>query len=325
MSYPNNQTIATLAEVKSYSNITSASYDTFINAYLPVIDRAIENYCRRRFLSSNWIQWVTRDKELITDNYPINNILLIGIPKDVVLITDTNNIYNFNITQTSSNNISIDGAFKATNTSTLVTTEFLFSTYTTLGALKNAVEMALVGVTFAYQANSTPLTYANLNTLSLRAGSGKTIYAGINYFDQTTSTSLGDVYRISDNSDRLVINPNLAEVSHLGNFGLGMYSAGYSNIDSGYTLNYYNEYDIMVIYDAGYTTANMPQELKWIAASVIRDLMSLYDIDSSGGYKGIMKQENLGDYGYSLDPNANVSQLLNRYADQLDYFKKKCI
>jgi hypothetical protein len=276
------------------------------------------------------------DCELMTDNWPINNVLLLGVPYDVVLITDTNNIYNFNVTQVTSNNIQLDAKFTATNTSTLVSTDFLFSTYLTLGTLKTAVEAALAGVTFAYQSSiPSTITAANINTLTLRSTSGKTLYAGLNYFDLTTSNSVGDVYRISENSDRLLINPNCAAVSH--NLSSNQYSNynGYSNIDSGSVIDWYNETDLLVVYDSGYTTANVPQELKWVVASIISDLMALYDVQSSGIYKGLKKSETLGDYSWSMGGNginqyglgdtASLPGLIMKYHDTLDFYKKKCI
>ena len=325
MAYPNTNELATLAEVKALINVSVNTYDTFINANLATISRAIETYCRRRFLKNTWTQWVSVDKELFTDNWPINNVLLVGAITDVALIADTNNIYNFSIMQPTSNNINIDAKFVATNTSTLVSTEFLFSTYQSLVSLKVAVEASLSGVTFNYQPTQSPIVYSTLNTLTLRPTNGKTIYAGINYFDLSNSSSVGDVYRIADSSDRLFFNPNFITTSgRSGNF-IGPYSTGYTNIDSGYSFETYQDTDTLIVYDAGYTTANVPQELKFVVASIIRDLMSLYDIDSSGVYKGIYKSETLADYTYVLDTPSKISELINKYHDMLVYFMKKVI
>ena len=337
--YPETSEIVTLAEVKAINNIasTDTTYDSYISAVIPTICRAIESYCRRRFVKANWVQWTQRERELLTDNWPINNVIMIGAPYDVALINDTTNNYNFDIVQQTSNNIEIDPKMIVSNTVSFTTTEYLFSTYTSLGSLKAAVEANTTGVTFTYQ-SSVPSTFtaSAINTLTLRATSGKTLYAGLNIFDLTTSNSVGNVYRISDSSDRLLLNPNYAEVSRVLNTGYaGSYSSGWSNIDSGATLDWYQEQDTMVVYNAGYTTANMPKELKWIVASIIQDLMALYDVQGSGVYKGAMKSESLGDYSYELaglgtnqfgiGDTAGIAGVLNRYHDQLDIFKKKCI
>jgi hypothetical protein len=144
MSYPGStDEIVTLAEVKSLNGITVTTYDTYISSIIPVVCRAMENYCRRRFVKSNWIQWVPKENITILDNWPINNVLLIGAPYGCFTINDTNNIYTFNLTHPTSTNPNIVSKLIATNTSTLVQTEYLFSTYTTVGALKTAVEAGL--------------------------------------------------------------------------------------------------------------------------------------------------------------------------------------
>jgi hypothetical protein len=328
MSYPGTNDLITTAEVKALTNITASTYDGFITGIIPTIRGAIESYCRRRFLLNTWIQWCQLEREILTDNWPINNIMMVGVPWSAVLINDTNYIYNFNITQPSSDNPYIDSKFTATNTQTFIATDFLFSTYPTLGALKTAVESALTGVTFTYQ-NPPPTMadFSGISTLSLRPTSGKTIFAGINYFDQATNTMLGDVYRISDLSDRLLFNPNFIVGSNLytGNY-CGPYQSGYNNIDSGnWATDWYSIQDTMIIYSSGYTTALVPLELKWIAANIIIDLMNVMDMFSSNISKSIYDSEKLGDYSYKLATTANLPLIIERYAAQLDIFKKKII
>ena len=329
MSYPGTTNeIVTLAEVKALDNISVATYDTFISALIPTVSRSIEDYCRRRFVLSNWVQWCTIDREVITDNWPINNVLLIGVPYDVVLITDTTGKYNFAVMQQTSNNINLSSGLVVTDTQALTTTAFSFDTHKTLAALKTIVESTLTGVTFAYQSNPTPVDWTKINTLTLRNGSGKTLTAGINYFDVTTGAPVGNVYRISDNSDRIIMNPNYVSTSYSlysGNY-IGPYTSGYDNIDTGnYGLEYFQNQDTLIVYNAGYATADVPQTLKWVVASVINDIMSIYDVQASGVSKNIYSGETLGDYSYKLDPKANIPEILNRYAAQLDYYKKKCI
>jgi hypothetical protein len=328
--YPGSNELITATEAKSLMNISVSTYDTFINANIPVISRAIENYCRRRFLDSQWTQWTMMDRELMLDNWPITNVYFVGNPQACIKITDTTNKYNFTVTQAQAENLNIVSKFTVTDTTAFTSTDFLFATYTTIGALKTAVEAAVVGVTFAYEQDPPTMTFASQNTLLLRQSSGKTLYCAINYFDASASTALGDVYRISDSSDRLLLNPAYAEVGHSfysGNYQ-GPYTTGIDNMDTGWAwtpLDWYMNADTCVVYRSGWTTAQVPQELKWVVASILKDLMSLYDLESSGVYKGIYRGETLGDYSYTLDGNAKIPQLLDRYASQLDYFKKKVI
>jgi hypothetical protein len=326
----------TLAEVKALNNISVTTYDTFISANISTVCRAIEQFCRRRFVKADWIQWAPRAEALLTDNWPINYVAMLGVAYDVILITDTSNIFNFNVTQTTSNNIEVESKLSVINTSTMVATDFLFSTYPTLGQLKTAVETAIPTVTFAYQAVPSTITIANVSCLTLRATVGKTLSAGIDYFNQSTSNGLGNIYRISDTSDRLFINPNTAMVSGVSRYATNsQYLMGFNNIDNISTLDWYQDYDLMIAYNAGYTTSNMPKELKWIVSSIFADLMALFDVQGSGAYKGLVKSEGLGDYNYTLGGNdqnkwgvgdtAGLAGILNKYHDALSQFMKKVI
>ena len=330
MAYPVTNEIVTLAEVKALTNISVTTYDTFISALIPTICRAIENYCRRRFVKSNWTQWFPIEDEVITDNWPINNVLVVGVPYEAVLITDTSNSLNFAVTQTTSNNIQVDSKLIVTDTSALTSTEYLFSTYTTLGALKIAVEAAHATVTFTYQTVQSPIVFSTISTQAIRATVGNTLIVGCNYFEQSTSDSIGDIYRLSDDSDRLFLG------SEFLNWCTDYCRSYNCNTACNYPTTWYEpSSNIMLIYNAGYTTANMPQELKWIVASIISDYMAIYDIQGYGLPKNIMKSETIGDYSYSLGGSSNyqwgigttegIAGLLNKYHDQLDSFKKKFI
>ena len=326
--YPNSQSIVTLAECKALNNISVNTFDTWLNVTIPTVERSVEDYCRRRFCNYTFIQWVSMDREILTDNWPINNVLVIGNPHEIIKINDPSNSYNFSVLQPTSNNIAVDARLVVTNTSTFVTTEFLFSTYLTVDALKTAVESTVSGVTFTYQNNPTQVPFTTLNTLCLRPSNGKTLYAGVNYFDQSSNTSIGDIYRIGDNSDRLIFSPQYTSGSkslYSGNY-IGPYTTGYTNIDSGsYSFETYNNTDMMIVYNAGYSTSNMPSTLKWVVSSIVGDLMSIYDIQSSGVSKSIYRSETLGDYTYLLDTQATISGIIDRYASQLNLYKKKVI
>jgi hypothetical protein len=333
MAYPDSNEITTLAQVKSLNNITVSTADTFITAMIPVIGRAIEYWCRRRFCKSNWIQWYPVQRELILDEYPINNVLLVGVPYTAFTITDTNNLYNFNISQANSRNLNIVSKLSVTNTQTFAVTDFLFSTYTTIGALKTQVENDISGVTFTYGTLPTTITIADQNTLTLRACSGKTVYFGANYFDQFSNAGVGDIYRISDTSDRLLLNPSYANSSVFNRY-YDQFATGYGNIDSYAPQDWYNPDDIMVVWNAGYTTAEMPQELSLVATAMINDLIALFDVLGDGSYKGIYQSERLGDYEYRLwdvsggasNEDAMIADLIqHKYAIALDRFRKKSI
>lgn len=326
--YPGTNELLTLAEYKSLTGTSATAYDTFLTSQIPAVSRAIETFCRRRFLSWTWTQWVPVDRELLLDSWPCTNVVLLGVPYICFTIADTSNLLNFQISQPSSSTPEVVARMTVTNTSTFAVTEFLFSAFATVGALKTAVEAAFPGVvTLTYGNLPVTTTFASVNTLTLRPTSGKTVYFGANYFDQTNSNPIGDVFRLNDLSDRLVINPNLVNTSRLFSGGYDYYSTGWGNVDpnSSVNLDFYQPDDMLAVYTAGWATADVPNDLKQTVSNIIRDIVSLFDMDGSGVYKPF-KSETLGDYSYDQFDNNKLSELIeSKYAKSLDYYRRKWI
>jgi len=328
MAYPTSELITT-ATVKAINNITVADYDTFIGTLIPYVCRSIESYCRRRFAKYTWLQWYAPNRELMLDEWPINNILLLGVPYRACILTDTSNNLTFNITQANSRNLNIASKLSVIDASALTSTDYSFGTYTTLGALKTAVEAAHATVTMSYESQPSTVTFANINTLTLRPGTGKTFYFGANYFDQADGTLVDDIYRISDNSDRLLLNNCWFDSIYWPDYGI--YTGYPPNIDIQSDVSH----QILVVSDCGYAQADVPSELTWVIGAIINDVMAVYDVMGSGKYIGIYQSETLGDYTYRLwdasktgsgGTGAVINDLINtKYADSLDIFKKKVI
>jgi len=321
--YPGTNETVTITEVVALAAIKDLTNQVLLQGMIAPISRAIENYCRRRFLKHTWTQWVPMDSELQTDQWPINTVLCIGVPYNAVLITDTTSNYSFQIIQQTGTNLTAVPGMNVVNVSALTSQFFDFATYTTLGALKTAVEAACAGVTFAYQVVQPTINFANVNTLALRPTTGNTLIAGINYFGQNPNSSWGDVYRISDNSDRIIVNPNFAQVSALysGN-SLGPYTTGISNIDSGYNIDYYNDQDVLLIYDAGWTTAQVPSDLKFIVSSIIRDAFQVTKLPDAGLSISI----SVMNYSASTFESSKIGLLISEhYKAMLQPFMKLCL
>jgi len=329
MAYPNSQSIISLAEYKALTGTTSTAYDTFLNAQIPSVERMVETYCRRRFLSYTWKEWFSADREILTSNWPISQVLLIGMPYVCFTIADTTNNHTFTVTNETPNNLNVVGKFSVVNSTTLVSTDYLFSNYTTVGALKTAVEAATTGVTFTYGTLPTTITMANVNTQTLRATNGQTVYFGANYFDQTGNSMLGDIWRIGCNSDRIFVNSNFVSRTAMNSQDAGHYG-DWGNVDvtsnNYYNFNSYSPDDILVVYTAGYLPAAVPADLKQTIANIVRDIASIYDMDGSGIPRSIYAGEGLGDYNYRLDPNSSLGNLISiKYKDALDWYKSKNI
>lgn len=300
--YPNSQEIMTVSELKGMIGIPAATttYDAQLAIWLPIVREQVEMYCDRKFLKYTWSNWFEYDRAIILPQWPVNNVLLLGTPCVAIQITDTTNIYQFNVSQPDSVNYTVVPKFTVTNGNTFATTDFLFSTYPTLASLKAAVELAYPGVTLTLSTAPIP-DFTQMSTLCLRRGSGYTIYGAIRQ---------NVLYRIDDQTNRTLIIPQNVIVQ---------FNA----------LDYWFETSLMVIWEAGYDPAvsgGVPSALKFIIASIINDMMSVYDLQSSGVSKGIYRSETLGDYSYSLDPTSMISNLINdKYAQQLEIWRKKVI
>lgn len=298
MSYPNGSYIVTLSEYKSLTNTSVTTSDTFINSLIPTVQKGIENYLDRKLIKWNWSGWFDYEREIILPEYPINYVQIIGTPCTAITVTESTSpsVYQFYVSSAESTNETVASQLNITNGQTLTTTEFSFDTYTTLGALKTAVETALPTLTLTLNTSS----YSDCSSWStklLRSGSGSTIY-GVAKQDIA--------YRITGGMNRILSIPNDASL----------------NIA---TSDFYFDSDIFVAWNAGYAQSNIPQDIKLVASSVIKDMLSIYDSDNSNQSKSIYKSETLGDYSYTLDSMSTINNLIQKYAPILESYKKKSI
>ena len=327
MSYPSNQRMLSTTEYKVLTGTTTTDYDAFLDVQIPATERAIEQYCRRRFLNYKWAEWFAVDRQVITSNWPITQVYLVGLPSVAFSIADSNN-NSYSLTQETPTNITITPKLSVVNTDTLTASDYNLSNYTSIGSLVSAIEANVTGITVTYGTTPTTVDYTKVNTATLRSSSGKTFYAGINYFNQSSSSFLGDIWRLSDNSDRIFLNPNLINTSRLFANGYDYYSTGWGNVDpnNNVTLDYYSPDDMLIVYQAGYASTDVPVDLKQTIANIVRDIVSVYDMDNSGIPKNIFTSETLGDYTYSLNPDSTLGNLISvKYKDALDFYKKKII
>lgn len=68
--------LTTLANVKSYLNITDTNSDTIITALIPRITDLIQSFCNRIFGAADYVEFHNGDsqKELFLKNYPVNSV-----------------------------------------------------------------------------------------------------------------------------------------------------------------------------------------------------------------------------------------------------------
>jgi hypothetical protein len=280
--------LISLAEVKALTGLTSAN-DSIINSLIPSVAEQIETYLDRRLCKYTWFEWKKYDNNLELSQYPINNVLMMGTPTQVITITDTSDAYNFNITQEDNTNYTIKSKLSVINQSTFAVTDYSFDTYITLTDLKTAVETAIPAITITIEAG-----YETQNTKCLRSGTGKSVYGVVKQ---------DILYRIDDNSNRYLSIPNNIYLN------FNVVDCWFDNV-------------LFVAYSAGYDSTDVPAGLKLIVANIIKDCVNINSLGSSS----LLKSESIKNYSYSLFDSSQISVLINqKYAVDLYQYSKKSI
>ena len=253
MSYPNGQAILSVAECKLLSGVGTTYSDAALTACIASVQDQVELYCDRRFMRYTWSEWYKYDRELLLSQWPVNNILFIGTPAVAVTITDSASSHSFNVVQATGTNPTLVPRLTVSNAFALTSADFLFSTYTTLALLKAAVDVAYPTVTFTITTDAT-YAWSTMNPLCLRPGTGSTLYGARRQ----------DVpYRIDDGTSRELVIPEDVTVSFQA-------------------LDWFFESALNIVWDAGYSAADVPQGLKLAVASIVRELMGITKIPSGG-------------------------------------------
>jgi hypothetical protein len=282
--------LITLAEYKSLTGTTTNTNDAFISSLIPAIQSTIETHCDRKFDRAINGEWLCYSENLILDQWPVNNVLMIGTTITVGTITDTTNTYTFSIVAGKNAQDGIGGMYM-TNQYSLATTFYSFVTYTTLGALKMALEL-IAGVTLAYPTDPT-YSYNLMSTALLRDCNGTTLMGAYNQPQLQ--------YRITEGTRRCLSVPQNLNTMFVG-------------------MDWWYESTIYVRYDYGYSTENVPQDLKQIASNIIKDTISISNVAGGGIYSSITVtnfSETLWDY-------SQINKLVvDKYAPLLEPYRRK--
>lgn len=276
--------ILSLAQYRTLSNTTNADgFDAYITALLSVVQTEIESYCDRLFDDSRYYQWFhySGDRLIVLPEYPVEQIIYIGYPAKVATISYTSGNYNIEITKTS---------VIITNDADFTQNIYVFSTFTTLALMKVAIEGAYPAIiTLTIETG-----YTTMNTLLLRTGSG---------LEWTGGVRLDTNVRLIDRSDRVI------EFAY----------------NTPFIMSYSNDYifndELIVIWNAGYTTATMPKDLQMAEMLIIKDYLAL----SKKADIGLMKSETVTNYSYTLADQELISDLVKKYSGILDGYVKKIL
>lgn len=277
--------ILTLAEYKSIKNVTDATYDAYVTAIIPYLQNSIEEYCDRLFDITTNTEWVRyqNDRNIIVQQYPITDIIMVGNPVQVANLTfPTTSDYNIEI---KSDMVTVTDM----NDPGFAQDSYTFAANTTLASLKTAIEgdYPLITVTIT-------TGYTTMVSKLLRTGTGSYWTGAQRIFCQA---------RVPNLSERCI---EFAEDS---------------GISFSYTLDFYFNENIVIIYKSGYATADMPKELKLICADMVSDMIEA----SKKPDLGIYIAEGITNYNYRIADGIYIKDLIKTYEDRLNEFRKKGI
>lgn len=277
--------LVTSEEIQEMTGL-GAGDDTAIQTFIPIVQSEIENFCDRLFDVDDYSEWHPYSYQILTEQYPINQLKFIGWKQQVAEFTDTSNendLYNYEII---ADKITGEKSSLVVTDANVASTSFSFDTYTSLFDVKTIVESTIPAVTLTIQSG-----WDNVNYKLFKEGAGRTVY----------------VADRSDGQAQVVDNRTIDLSSY---FGCGFYD-GYS-ADSSSTF---------IIYSAGYETSAVPQALKRITSAIIEDLINVINSKVTSIYKS----EKLTNYSYQLADPDQIKQSIKKYEVALDYYRKKIL
>jgi hypothetical protein len=277
--------LITLAEYKTITGVTVATYDAYVTAIIPYIQSSIEEYCDRLFDTRTNYEWskYQNDRTVVVQQYPITDIIMVGNPVQVANTSfPTTSDYNIEI---KSDRVTVTDM----NDPNFAQDSYLFSANNTLADLKANIEGDYPLITVAITTG-----YTTMVCKLLRTGTGSYWTGAQRIFCQT---------RVPDLDQRII---EFAEDS---------------GISFSYTLDFYFNENIEIIYKSGYATADVPKALKTACAMMINDMIKWTEKLTLGIYKS----ESVTNYSYTLADGIYIKDLIKTYSAQLNPFKKKIV
>jgi len=274
--------LLTLAEYKTLTNTTDGTYDAYITSLLPVVQSQVEEYCDRHFDKDIYNQWFFVDGELPWITLPEYPVT------DLLFTGVPRNVATLTIT--GNYNVEVKGdSVTVTNLLNYNQDTYTFDSQPTLADLKTEIED----------------DYGPQISVSLVSGYETTLSKFLkqgNNLDWYAAVTEDIAIRLMDRSDRTVLVP--------------YYSYTYCFVDP---YAYYG--NILLIWQAGYLTADVPQDLKMICAMIIKDYISL----AKNANLGLFKSESITNYSYTLGDIKEIKNILGNYSLQLEAYRKKNI
>uniref|UniRef100_A0A6M3KT96 Uncharacterized protein n=1 Tax=viral metagenome TaxID=1070528 RepID=A0A6M3KT96_9ZZZZ len=274
--------ILTLAHFRTLTNTTAADgFDAYITSLLPVVQSQVEYYCDRHFDASYYKQWFkfTPCRRVLLPEYPVNTIVFIGSPVTAANIT-IDSAFDYTI-QVKTDRVTV---IDVTNIN-YAATDYLFADNTTLTALKTEIEDDYPAITVAIVSG-----YETTSSNMLRPCVGLT---------WTIATRVDCHALIEDGTERTL---KFAEDSVFS-----------------YNIDFYFPENLYIIWNAGYTNADMPDALQNVCANIIKDMLAKSKLPDIG----LIKSQTITNYSITYADTLLLKNILDGYADSLWPFVKK--
>lgn len=290
--------IVPIAEIESFIGITEGikeeagqATDTLITSLHSAVEKFVKTFCRKDIEQTDYtkeIYYANSRKLINLKNYPVISVDRVAVGKrDVLQIRNTNEWTSSSVSVSSTGlRLMKDGAADET---------VLFATYTTLSDVITAVNLIsgweaqlLSGVSGTIPSSELVDRYA-----------ANTINNNWIYLEIPESAEMN-----------IEVFPNEGQII----FGMGG-SYGYDNYFDGYFRKNKSDYCgsnvIYVDYSAGYTAANMPEDIKLAVKIMFKSLYEKRD-QSSFGMEGYTISRVKIAYEKGIFPKEAID-ILNRY------------
>lgn len=289
--------ILNLAEYKATTGAIGITNDTLVNTLIPIIQSQIETYLDRKLDTQVNYEWKSYSPTMILEQYPVTKLTFIGSMYNIGTFSPSTG-YNFQI----NNNYFTDGTptgLTITKDSDFTSNTISFTTAPHLEELQTQVEALYPGMTINIVSG-----YEMTNYRLFKPGTGKDIYGAV---------------RVDANT-RLINNRTLEFLQDASFLFLA-------------TCDLISDVQMLVMYETGYATADVPKAIKLVASNVIKDIVNVQTSGQAtpGARAGIYNSENWSpdtrSYNYQTDDinGLAISKMVAKYENELFPFKKKVI
>jgi len=290
--------ILTLAEYKSMLSVVGVTNDAMVNTLIPIVQNQIETYLDRKLDNQTNYEWKPYSPTLILDQYPVTKLTMIGSLYQVATLNPSTG-YQYQINNDYGNS-GINSGMTVTKISDFTSNTIPFTTAPHLEELQTRIEALYPGVITMNIVSG----YEFQNYRTFKPGTGKDIYAGIQL----------------DCNTRLVDNRTIEFLQDASFLFLA-------------ATDLCSDVQVLVMYETGYATADVPQTLKLVAANVIKNIVNIMTSGQgtpgarSGFYTMEQWQPETKSYMYQVSDVTvlEIAKQVERYEKMLWPWRKKGI